>query len=84
MPVTMSEAAGAAQGRQMPWDSSDHDLHPAIPSLQVGETNSKTQEGDELSNGARPCAAGARRRGRQGQTGVWGASQGAQERPPRP
>ena len=28
------------------------------------------------SNGSRPCAAGARRRGRQGQTGVWGGFPG--------
>ena len=48
LPVTMSEAGGAPQGHQTPWDSSDHDLQPAIPSLQVGETNSKTQEGDGL------------------------------------
>lgn len=49
-----------------------HDFHPAIPLSQVSETNSKTQEWDEFSNGVLPCTMGAQKgKSSQGQTGVW-------------
>lgn len=48
-----------------------HDLHPTIPLFQVGETNSKTQGLNKLSNKALPCAVKAQRRSIRGRLGVW-------------
>lgn len=59
-----------------------HDLHPTIPLFQVGETNSKTQGLNKLSNKAPPCAVKAQRRSIRADWGSWTASLGAQERQP--
>ena len=69
LPLTMSEGEELDEEVRCSGLEVTHDLRPAIPLFQVGETNSKTQGLNKLSNKALPCAVKAQRKEHRGQTG---------------
>lgn len=71
LPLTMSEGEELDEEVRCAGLEVIHDLHPTIPLFQVGETNSKTQGLNKLSNKALPCAVKAQRRSIRGRLGVW-------------